>query len=234
MPIRTAFFLLLFAFSCLANAFGIRKDGKIDQPAINLGYKESDWERVVACLEGYLRKHGDSRVSVEERIFAYKYLGVIAAADSLSRVKAESYFTRLIRLSPDIEIVDLFPSEKVLAIFQKSKNDYRNLVNYSVQHDTYGRKMRTVDSQAVGNPTPLPSSEKPLAAKVRQPVKQAPHAGQDPGIRKDSKTSPMLWWTLGIATVAGLGTGAYYLISQDPGVEVITQDVRQKGESSNP
>ncbi len=69
---------LFLALACHANAFGIREDGQIDQAAIRLGYKESEWDKVVETLEGYLRKKGDSRVSLEERIFAYKYLGVIA------------------------------------------------------------------------------------------------------------------------------------------------------------
>lgn len=218
----SAFFsiLLLLATASYATPFGIRKDGKIDQAAISTGFKESEWEKVVTSLEGYLKENGDNRVSIEERIFAYKHLGVICAADSLTRSKAESYFTRMVSLSPDIEILDLYPSAKVLEIFQKSKQDYKALMDYSVKHDKFGRKTNPNDAKPI-----------PMAAQKQKPTANQTIKSQPRETQVSEKNSTWIWWTLGIAAAAGLGTGAYYLTSGDAGVHVNSTDIHQKNES---
>ena len=196
--------LFLLAAVCDAKPFGIGKDGKLDKSAIAAGYMESEWDQVVASLEGYLRRKGDNQVPVEERIFAYKYLGVISAADTLTRAKAESYFTRMFRLSPDIDIVDLFPSSRVLEIFKNAKSEYERFVRYSTQHDDVGRKTAAVDTAKSPNPGAAPSKSAPVKGRTPKQEKLA-------GTRKHS----WIWWTFGIATAAGVGAGAYYLATLD-------------------
>lgn len=203
--------------------FGISRDGKLDQPAIARAYKESDWDQVTGALEGYLRRHGDSKVSPEERIFAYKYLGVIYAADSLSRSKAESYFTRLLNLSPKVEILDLFASKKVNELFDQMKFDHDRRSKYSQQFDSYGRESNPSLS-SMGQPSPTSFDQSPLDSiptiaihtRLPQPVPVRPT--RESSLKTKSKA--WVWWTVGIAAAAGAGAGIYYLSSQDTGPKV--------------
>jgi hypothetical protein len=52
----------------------------------------------------------------EDSIFVFKYLSVIYAADSTTRLKAESYMVQHLRLMPTIELVDLYISDNIHAI----------------------------------------------------------------------------------------------------------------------
>lgn len=200
--------------------FGIRRDGKLDQPAISKAYKESDWDQVTTALEGYLRRHGDSKVSPEERIFAYKYLGVIYAADSLSRTKAESYFTRLLNLSPKVAIVDLFPSKRVNDLFREMKREHEERLQYTQEFDTYGRESDPViggknRENSNANNAVKSDSMPTLASRERSPQPIPARNTRETQIK--SKSNAWVWWTVGIAAAAGAGAGAYYLTSQDPG-----------------
>ncbi len=187
--------------------FGLSPDGMLDQPTLEKAYKESEWDQVTKLLEGYLRNKGDSRVSQEERIFAYKYLGVICAADSLSRSKAESYFTRLLNLSPDEDIVDLFPSRRVKDLFLEVKRENEELKRYSSRPKTSVRdSMPTVTA---------------ISTTQRDTVRFTPKQSK-PNIQEPKST--WIWWTVGIAAATGAGVGAYYLSSNEPekSVETLT------------
>jgi hypothetical protein len=197
------------------SAFGLRRDGKLDQSTLNKAYKESDWDQVTQALEGYLRRNGDSKVSVEERIFAYKYLGVIYAADSLSRSKAESYFTRLLNLSPDESIVDLYPSKRVKDLFQDVRNEKEELSDYARRRGAPadGIGVRKSSGEPAGDlqRDSMPSFAARNPAREPVPIQRRPTQSQV----KESK-STWVWWTVGIAAAAGAGAGAYYLSSREP------------------
>lgn len=207
------------------SAFGLRRDGKLDQSTLNKAYKESDWDQVTQALEGYLRRNGDSKVSVEERIFAYKYLGVIYAADSLSRSKAESYFTRLLNLSPDESIVDLYPSKRVKDLFQDVRNEKEELSDYA------RRRGAPSDAPAVnktrGDKPNEPSLDSMPSLASRTPVREPVPIQRRPTQSqvKESK-STWVWWTVGIAAAAGAGAGAYYLSSREPGKTTETTEIK--------
>lgn len=207
-------------------SFGIGRDGKLDQQAIAKAYKESDWEQVTGALEGYLRRHGDSKVSAEERTFAYKYLGVIHAADSLSRSKAESYFTRLLNLSPDESIVDMYPSKRVKDLFQEVRREKAELIDYARRRGASADGIsgsRKPDGETTGETKrdSMPSFSSRTPAREPVPIQRRPNQSQI----KESK-STWVWWTVGIAAAAGAGAGAFYLSSRDPGKTTETIPVK--------
>ncbi|MEO7778890.1 MAG: hypothetical protein ABIY63_15260, partial [Fibrobacteria bacterium] len=148
------FLALLFQFATPISAFGVRRDGKLDQPALSKAYRESEWIPVRNALEGYVNHYEASKIDIDERIFAYKYLGVIYASDSLTRTRAESYFNRLLELSPNIEIVDMYASKKIIDFFHEVKRDYLNQVAYSSTYDEFGHKIKSPGSvnDSVRNP----------------------------------------------------------------------------------
>lgn len=181
------------------------KTFRMDPAAIHKAYTESEWEYLKTNLEGFLRTKGDANVPREDRIVAYKYLGVICAADSVSRPKAISYFNRLLDLSPAIEIVDLFPSEKVMDVFNATKREKESQAEYVKNHDQFGNPLQK-DKAKKEVTLPMP---KPAVAK------------------SDSKSSSWLWWTAGSAVAVGAAVGAFVLIQSEPETKVI-QGTSQK------
>lgn len=218
----TCLCFLFFTASTVSAApasFGIRKDGRIDQAVIAKAYKNSDWDEARQALEGYLKRKGDSKVALDERIFAYKYLGVISAADSNTMARAESYFHRLLDLSPKIDIVDLFASKKINEFFQSVKRDHEAQKAYLTSFDTFGHETKQ-DATLSDTKTPakdsMPSS---LIAKTSpQPIPK--RAGAE---MHSSNNSSWVWWTVGVAAVAGVGATAFYLNQEDPPKRIVDQ-----------
>jgi hypothetical protein len=187
--------------------FGIDKDGEIDQIAIGSAYKNSDWDEARTALEGYLKRKGDRNIAIDERIFAYKYLGVILAADSLTRARSESYFHRLLDLSPKIEILDLFASKKINDFFQDVKRDHENQKVYSSNFDAYGHETKTSNTNwQMGSQGTAPDSTTVLTKTHQslQPIRKAANLEKDRG-------QAWVWWTVGVAAVAGVGATTFYL-----------------------
>lgn len=191
------------AGSSAPSSFGIRPDGRLDQEAIARAYKESEWEAIVTALQGYLREERGGDLPVTDRIFAFKYLGVILSADSASSAKAESYFTRLLELSPTVEIVDLIPSNRVADFFAKVKADFQKRKRYTQKYDVYGYATESGPSQ-----TP----RRAFAGLDQDKKSPPPH--KPPSIQK--KDNGWVWWTVGLTAAVGAGVGVYYLANQTP------------------
>lgn len=213
------FCFLLFTSPILSAApatFGIQRDEKIDQAAIAKAYKNSDWDEVRQALEGYLKRKGDSKVSVDERIFAYKYLGVIFAADSNTMPRAESYFHRLLDLSPKIDILDLFASKKINEFFQSVKRDHEAQKSYLTSFDTFGHETKQDAAKSETKTPAKDSTPAPFSAK-KSPQPKPKRAVSE---MHSSKSSTWVWWTVG---VAGVGATAYYLNPEDPPKRIVDQ-----------
>jgi hypothetical protein len=211
-------FLAVFTFyplSAQGATFGLSANGRLDQTALAKAYKESDWDKVTEVLESYLRRKGDNKVELEERIFAFKYLGTIYAADSLTHTKSESYYNRLLDLSPSVEIFDLYASKKINDFFESVKRDHERSRNYANKFDTYGREQKSPADQGA------PKDSMP-AMVSKQPIPQPIPARQETRI-KDKSSSAWIWWTVGIAAAAGAGATAYYMTNSE--TKVVTRDL---------
>ena len=141
----------------------------------------------------------ESRIDVDERIFAYKHLGVIYASNSNTQTRAESYFIRLLDLSPEIEIVDMYVSKKISDFFSEVKQDYKIQKTYSSNYDEFGREVN-------GTNGPNAASGRPHR------VGDSPRPAPDPKGNENSQkqgTSSWVWWTAGLVTATGIGIGAY-------------------------
>lgn len=203
---KTRFWLLyLFLFQLPLGsyaAFGIASDGRLDTRTLSNAYQESEFEPVRVAIERYLNQRG-AAATREEKIFAFKFLGVIYAADTLTRVKAESYFNRLLDLAPNIELIDMFVSSKIMEIFERLKAERRQTERYRENFDAYGNPIKPVTPPTAG-----------LPAQGRK--------DPDPKIQKEGSSHGWLWWTLGAAAV-GAGVGIYILSQdQDSGDRVVT------------
>lgn len=119
-------------------AFGFKLDGTLDKEAISHAYFEGEFHRVLPPLETY-RQSFPATATREDSIFVFKYLSVIYAADSSTRGKAESYMVQLIKLMPTIELLDLYISDNIQAIFNNVRQNFIKQQQYVRQHDQYGR-----------------------------------------------------------------------------------------------
>ncbi len=119
-------------------AFGFNLDGTLDKTAISHAYFEGEFARILPPLE-VVRQSFPGQAKKEDSIFVYKYLSVIYAADPKTKLKAESYMVQLIKLMPTIELVDLYISDNIEAIFKNVKQSYVQQQAYVGSHDEYGR-----------------------------------------------------------------------------------------------
>lgn len=148
--VRIACLLLLLGSVVHAGSFGFKFDGTLDKEAISQAYFEGDFDRVRFPLEVY-RELFPASATREDSIFVYKYLSVIYAADSTTRHKAEYYMVQLIRLVPTIELVDLYISDNIHAIFKDVKKKYLEQQQYLREHDAFGRPLQ--DTASVAQPS---------------------------------------------------------------------------------
>lgn len=145
-------FSLVLAFAIAPAAalagFGFKWDGTLDKEAISHAYFEGEFSRILPPLEMY-RQSFPVTATREDSIFVFKYLSVIYAADAATRAKAESYMVQLLKQMPTIELIDLYISDNIQAIFKNVKNEFLKQQKYVRDHDEYGRT--TKDSVQVGS-----------------------------------------------------------------------------------
>jgi hypothetical protein len=130
-------------------AFGFNVDGTLDKKAISHAYFEGEFSRILPPLETFRQSYPNP--SKDDQIFVYKYLSVIYAADSSTRKKAESYMVQLVKLMPTIELIDLYISDNIQAIFKNVKESFLQQQKYVREHDVYGHP-----SGADSTITPIP------------------------------------------------------------------------------
>jgi hypothetical protein len=129
-------FSLMFAPAVVHAAFGFNMDGTLDKKAISHAYFEGEFSRILPPLETFRQSYPNP--TKDDQIFVYKYLSVIYAADSSTRKKAESYMVQLIKLMPTIELIDLYISDNIQAIFKDVKANFLKQQKYVREHDVYG------------------------------------------------------------------------------------------------
>ena len=163
-------------------------------PALRSAYQESDFENVSTTLESYLKRNAPEATR-EERIFAYKYLGVIHAhmgflhaGNHASKTRAESYFNQLVEIAPNIELVDMYAPANIQELFDRVKQEYRAKQEYRRRYDEFGN---------------------PIAPPSDSAVKHAaqPDRRKTPKVKAGASRT-WVYWTLGAAAV-GAGVGFY-------------------------
>lgn len=194
---RILFWLLACALPDLAYS--------LEFPAIEKAYQDGELGEVKADLEGFLKEQGEGATR-EELIFSYKYLGVVYAADSSQQAKAESYFHRLLTLSPQIQILDLYPSPRIQEIFQRIQTEFRARTEYTHQYDSFGNP---VNLRSKNEASTSPSG-KPIGAESNK------RSAEPIQTHKIGSSKPRLWmWIGGIAVVGG-GIAAYWWFQREP------------------
>jgi hypothetical protein len=193
-PIFPLFLALLISLSPhpASAAFGFRLDGTLNKNEISRAYFEGDFRRILPPLEAWRTSRATK--THEDSIFVYKYLSVIYAADSSTRNKAESYMVQLLKLMPTIELVDMYISDNIEAIFKDVQGKYIKQQLYIRDHNELGQAR--IDS-TINTPKTLPKGATVSA----------------------SRSTPWIWWTVGGVGLAAVIAGSYFVLhdeSQSP------------------
>ncbi len=145
--VRFGFFVALLKIAIPTYAiYGYLSNGALDKAAISNDYFEGDFQKVLPPLENY-RTNFPQTATKEDSVFVFKYLSVIYCSNPATKAKGESYMVALIRLMPAIELLDLYVSDNIQAIFKNVKADYYAQQEYIQKHDQYGRAKLPIKSK---------------------------------------------------------------------------------------
>ncbi|MFC1586148.1 hypothetical protein ACFL5V_11415 [Fibrobacterota bacterium] len=191
--IKTIIVLLLFASGSTSWTMpGLLEDGSLNREEIQKLYFDGEFEPVAAALEQFRKIN--PQASEEDRIFMYKYLSVVYAANSETRDKAESYMYQLLKLVPAVDLMDMYISDSIKAIFNKVKTEYQARNQPAAPKE----QKKQSDPVVVKKPDPAPAPQAPAEKEADKP---------EPNRR-------WIWWTAGGLAVAGAVT-AFVLLSGD-------------------
>ncbi|MBF0431214.1 MAG: hypothetical protein HQK83_08055 [Fibrobacteria bacterium] len=193
-------FLIVFINSAWSIP-GLNPDFTLNKEEIKAQYFEGEFETVKSALEMF-RKNMDG-ASREDSIFLYKYLAVIYAADDNTKDKSESYMYQLLKLAPSAELLDMYISDTIQAIFNKVRSEY-------VARERYLNRDKS--------PAPAPASSVQTKKSVTPPpTSTANKKSKSSSSLKSSKK--WIWWTAGGVVLAGAVTG-FLLLSKTQTAEV--------------
>lgn len=196
-------FLILLASSATAAVEGLNADGSLDRSKISKAYFEGDFDKVVNALETWRKMQPNP--TREDKIYAYKYLSVIYAAKPETRSKAESFMYQLLKLMPSIELMDLYISDNIEAIF--------NSVRLRFEH----MSKTSLDSGQDGRPQPPGLGASANGATGSGPAQDGAKGKPTPVSRNEpSVKSRSTWpfWTVGAVGLAAVVAG--YLVLSEP------------------
>ncbi len=95
---------------------------KLDQRAIVLEYQEGNFDALIRALEGFQSEHKNFAAS--DSFFIARYFGVVYSVNPTTRERGKYYFYRMLELNPTADLLDLFVSESIDAIFQRVKKEF--------------------------------------------------------------------------------------------------------------
>ena len=194
---RKSIFLILLIL--LMASFNVAEEiatDTLDQEKIKSLYLDGDFEPAKKILEAYKEAHPNAEN--KEKIFIYKFLSVIYAANPKTRDKAQSYMYSLLTLVPTVELLDLYVSDAIEKIFQDVKQKYHREQKYANHYDIYGAPKED-DSGAA-----IPVVEGEGASSSNSGTQE----------KEGKKMKPWVSWTLGGVAVATMVTG-YMFLSRD-------------------
>jgi hypothetical protein len=205
--IPSHFIGLLLVFCAYLPAFSAIK---LNSAKIKTLYQEGEFEKVREDLEDFLKKT-NSEGSREDRIIAYKYLGVIYGSKPGGKPQSETYFFRLFDLAPKVNLNELYVSSSIDQIFRDTRERFIAEKQSSSSVDEFGNAK--IEQNARGGPDVLAIPEEPKSdslsgVKNKSPIKNTPNSRQNL-TEKKTKVWP---WILGAAVIGG-GVGVYFMTS---------------------
>ena len=186
-------FFFFFLFGLCWPLPGIQADGSLDKERLKTLYFDGEFIQVREALEHYRKQN--SNLSDEDKIFIYKYLCVVYAADSNSRDKGESYMYQLLKLVPSVDLLDMYISDNIQAIFNKVRMEYE------------ARNKSQPQGNSAAESTPPPWQRASSSSSSQKSKEKESHP---------SSSHKWVWWTVGGVAVAGTVAAFVVLGAEDP------------------
>ena len=164
--------LLIVAQAALGAVDGLNPDNSLDRATISKAYFEGDFDKVVKALETFRKAYPNP--TREDKIYAYKYLSVIYAAKPETRAKAESFMYQLLKIMPSIELMDLYISDNIEAIFNSVRMRFEHQQQYAGRVADEPPGPKDIDAEPA-------SSAAPAAPGPARPESPAAQAGKKSG-----------------------------------------------------
>lgn len=171
-------------------------------------YNEGEFEKIRINLEDFLKKSGKTS-SPKERIFAYKYLGVIYAAEPQGYPLAETYFYQLLKLAPNAHLSDMYVSTAIEEVFTRTQVRFRKENRDNLEFDEFGNPRKSQDKGMDVAPIKKDSTRPMRPTKTdsiptRTPIRQ-------------KQSSLRAWpWLLGGGIVLAVGGYFWYSNQEKP------------------
>lgn len=160
----------------------------LNETKVHQAYEDGDFETMIAIIASFTRTH--PVYSKADSICITKHLAVIYAANPATREKGKNYMFRLLDLMPSASILDMFVSDEIDHIFEKTREEY------VMRQKRLGR---------------LPLTHVESNQFARDPVTKGQPSTQN---SVNARVSPKVYWFAGgAALVAATGTLIYVLAS---------------------
>jgi hypothetical protein len=198
------------ASSAHAPIEGLNTDGSLDRVIISKAYFEGDFDKVITALEAWRKMQPNP--SKEDKIYVYKYLSVIYAANAETRPKAESYMYQLLKLMPSIELMDLYISDNIEAIFNSVRLRFEQ--QSKLAHDSGQGKRASAPSTTVANGGG-PNGAHPERANAGSGGMPERKRTEEPALKSHSHWG---MWTAGLVGIVVVATGYFVLSKPAPRV----------------
>ncbi|MDB5105422.1 MAG: hypothetical protein JWP91_3111 [Fibrobacteres bacterium] len=184
---------------------------KLDFNKIKNLYKEGEFDKIRVDLERFLKQAGES-AEPKEKIFTFKYLGVVYAAEAQGYPVAETYFYRLFWLAPNAYLSDLYVSSAVENLFEKTKTRFLKETRDLKDFDEFGNPRTSPSDQAHGKGAKDSAEVTSLPTPLAQPLPMDPKNPQ-PEIKSRRKVWP--WIVAGAGVTAGIGIYLWILTQNE-------------------
>lgn len=201
MDLRILISAVLIALTVARAAVeGLNPDLTLNRAKISKAYFEGDFDMVVDALESFRKVQPNP--SREDKIYAYKYLSVIYAAKPETRAKAESYMYQLLKIMPSIELMDLYISDNIEAIFNSVRLRFEQQQRYTGSNP---------------DRAPKPSSAGPASIPAAPAARPSPAGAEKAGNAEAAGDASWIWWTAGAVGVAAVVAGyVYFAATPEP------------------
>src|SRR5690606_23923044 len=196
---KSCFYSFLAVFFLLAGSFHSHAD-ELPYAKIKNLYKEGEFDKIRGTLEAFLKNSGKDAEPME-RIFAYKYLGVIYAAEADGYPLAETYFYQMLKLAPNAHLSDLYVSSAIENVFTKAQIRFQKENRDNKRFDEFGNPRKPTETGTAIAPI-NGVSNRPARPLITDP---APTRRQ----KSEKQSSIRAWpWVLGAGV--GIAVGGYF------------------------
>jgi hypothetical protein len=173
--------------ACMQNSEG----SQLNRQLIHAQYLEGNFDSAFAILECKKSCKAIPSLSIADSAFREKHLGVMYVSNPATREKGKRHLWNLLDLEPCAQLVDMFASDGINEIFNKTREEYR-----------IHQASRGMEIQPCANSTTAESNSPP-------PI---PKAEPAPPLWKRKKA----WFLGGLAIAVGGGMAAFHFLDEGP------------------